>query len=383
MGDHMVSQISKGNRIAKAGIATLLVSVWPAHPASAQLFTEHLNRGLVEVVTGTSDGTAVRMAEDLANLLDDSTRRVLPVIGKGSLQNLADLKALRGVDMAVVQTDVLDRLKAQKSDESISYIAKLYNDEFHLLVRSEINSPDDLAGKKVNVGTAGDGTSVTAPAIFGLLGIKVEVTSYFPSLALEKLRSGEIAAMACVTAKPAPLFSALRQRDGFHLLAIPLTKEVLASSYTPAKITAEDYPGLVPSSEPIDTVSVGTALMVANLMPGSERSRNVASFVEAFFTQFSHLEEPGHHPKWQEVNISAELPGWKRYPPAETWLKRYLVASHSTAGSGSSIDERELREIFSKFLDERSRLAGSSTMSRQEKDRMFDEFRRWQSALPH
>ena len=95
------------------------------------------------------------------------------------------------------------------------------------------------------------------------------------------------------------------------------------------------------------------------------------------------LEEPGHHPKWQEVNISAELPGWKRYPPAEAWLKRYLVASHSTAGSGSSIDERELRDIFSKFLDERSRLVGSSTMSRQEKDRMFEEFRRWQSALPH
>src|SRR5689334_15733829 len=121
----MVSEISVGNRIAKAGIATLLVSAWPAHPASAQLFTEHLNRGLVELVTGTTDGTAVKMAEDLANLLDDSTRRVLPVIGKGSLQNIADLKALRGVDMALVQTDVLDRLRAQRSDESISYIAKL------------------------------------------------------------------------------------------------------------------------------------------------------------------------------------------------------------------------------------------------------------------
>jgi uncharacterized protein len=379
----MVSQISRGNRIVEAGIATFLLWALPTDPASAQALTEHLNRGLVEVVTGTTDGTAVGMAEDLANVLDDSTRRVLPVVGKGSLQNVADLKALRGVDMALVQTDVLDRLKAQKSDQSMTYIAKLYNDEFHLLVRSEIKSIDDLAGKKVNFGTAGDGTSVTAPAIFGLLGIKVEATSYFPSMALEKLRSGEISAMTSVTAKPAPLFSTLRQTDGFHLLAIPLTKEVLGSSYTPAKITADDYPDLVSSSEPIDTVSVGTALMVANLVPGSERSRNVASFVEAFFTQFSRLEEPGHHPKWQEVNISAELPGWKRYPPADAWLKRYLIASRSTAGSGSSIDERELREIFSKFLDERSRLAGGSAMSRQEKDRMFEEFRRWQSALPH
>src|SRR5690348_13615880 len=124
----MVSQISKGSRVIEAGIATFLVWAWPADSASAQVLTEHLNRGLVEVVTGTTDGNAVRMAEDLANLLDDSTRRVLPVVGKGSLQNIADLKALRGVDMALVQTDVLDRLKAQKSDLSITYIAKLYND---------------------------------------------------------------------------------------------------------------------------------------------------------------------------------------------------------------------------------------------------------------
>ena len=63
-------------------------------------------------------------------------------------------------------------------------------------------------------------------------------------------------------------------------------------------------------------------MVVANLTPDSERNRNVASFVEAFFTQFPKLLDEGHHPKWGEVNLAAELPGWRRYGPADTWIKR-------------------------------------------------------------
>jgi uncharacterized protein len=372
-------QRPKCDSILEAAVVVLLLSQWPTHPAHAQLLTDN-NRGLVEVIVGSADGTDARIVADLANLLDDSTRRVLPVVGKGSLQNVADLEALRGIDMALVQTDALDRVKAQKPGLSITYIAKLYNEEFHLLARSEIKSVNDLDGRKVNFGTAGDGTSVTGPAIFDGLGVKVQATSYVPAVALEKLRSGEIAAVAYVTAKPAPLFSALRPRDGFHFIAIPSNKAV-GSAYTPARLTGNDYPDLISPAEAVDTVAVGTALMVANLVPGSERSRNVASFVGAFFTQLPRLQEAGHDPKWREVDPSAGLPGWKRYPPAETWLKRNLVASGSSTGLGPALNERELREMFSKFLDERSRITSTHTLSDQEKSEMFNEFRAWQKGF--
>jgi uncharacterized protein len=371
-----MSHRPKCDSVLEVAIVVLLLWQWPTHPAHAQLLTDN-NRGLVEVITGSADGTDARLVEDLANLLDDSTRRVLPVVGKGSLQNVADLEALRGIDMALVQTDALDRLKAQKPGQSITYIAKLYNEEFHLLARSEIKSVNDLDGRKVNFGTAGDGTSVTGPAIFDRLGVKVEATSYVPALALEKLRSGEIAAVAYVAAKPAPLFSALRQSDGLHFIAIP-TNNAVAGAYRPARLTSNDYPDLISPTDAVDTVAVGTALMVANLVPGSERSRNVASFVGAFFTQLPRLQEAGQSPKWREVDPSADLPGWKRYPPAETWLKRNLVASGSSIGPGPSVNERKLREVFSQFLDERSRITGTHTLSAQEKSEMFNEFRAWQ-----
>ncbi len=351
--------------------AAALACAWPSGPVIAQILAERANRGLVEIVAGSTDSTAIKMAEDLAMVLDDGgTRRILPVVGKGSLQNVADLKVLRGIDIALIQSDVLDYVRRERLfPGAVTYVAKLYDEEFHLLAREDIRDINDLAGRRVNFGAPGDGTSITGPMIFERLRIKVDATSYDPSLALEKLRSGEIAALAYVVGKPAPLFSVLRPRDGFHLVAIPLNSQVVGS-YVPARLTNEDYPDLVTAKEPVDTVAVGTGMMVANLIPGSERYRNVANFVEAFFTQFARFQEPGRHPKWREVNLSAELPGWSRFPYAEVWLKRNVVAS--------ALNEQELRTVFSKFLDERSRLGGGRAMSAREKDDLFELFRRWQ-----
>src|SRR4029077_10627132 len=73
-----------------------------------------VNRGVVEIETAGSAGISVRMAEDLASVINDgATRRIVPVVGAGSLANLADLKHLRGIDMAILQIDVLDYAKEQ------------------------------------------------------------------------------------------------------------------------------------------------------------------------------------------------------------------------------------------------------------------------------
>jgi TRAP transporter TAXI family solute receptor len=358
---------------ALLALALLLASPLPA--AAAESPVDRANRGLVEVVTGSAFGASARMGEDLAAVLDDgATRRVLPVIGKGSLQNLVDLRGLRGADLAIVQTDALDYAKTQRLypgiESSVTYIAKLYNEEFHLLARGGIKSVGDLAGKKVSIGLPGDGTALTATRLFDLLKLKVQPVAFDPALALDKLRSGEIDAMAYVSAKPAPLFQTLQPRDGLHFVAIPLGKEV-ASAYLPARLIDDDYPGLVTAQAPVDTVAVGTVLLAANLAPGSERYRNVANFVDAFFTQFPKLLESARHPKWNEVNLAAELPGWRRFGPADSWIKR-------NGGAPAMVSEEQLHGIFDKFLDERSKSAGQ-TMTSAQKNELFDQFKRWQA----
>jgi TRAP-type uncharacterized transport system substrate-binding protein len=372
---------SQTGRLMCGAIAALGLCVGAASATAADSLVERANRGLVEVVTGSVNGTSVRMAEDLADALDDgATRRVLPVVGKGAFQNLADLKILRGVDLAIVQTDVLNYAREQKLyanlNSSVTYIAKLNNDEFHLLARGDIKSVADLAGKKVNFGPQNDAANFTGPRLFDSFKLKVEVTSYGQALALEKLKAGEIAAMAVVAGKPVALFQSLRAQDKLHFLRVPL-KGDMAADYIPARLDPDDYPDLVAQGSPVETVAVGTALIVAGLAPESQRYRNVANFVDVFFTQFPKLLDSSHHPKWQEVNLAAELPHWQRFAPADSWIKR------NGANTPVAFNETEMRDIFTKFLDERTKANGGQTLTAEQKEQLFDQFKRWQGDHSH
>ena len=316
------------------------------------------------------------MAEEIAGIVDDgATRRVVPVLGKGSLQNITDLKYLRGIDLAIVPADALEYAREQRLfpgiEGSLTYIAKLYNQELHLLARSDIKNISDLSGQTVNVEVQGSGTALTATRLFSLLHINAKIANDSQDAALQKLRNGEIAALAFVVAKPAPFFQAIDATDGLHLLSIPLTPAV-AGAYVPSRITAADYPGLVASEQPTDTIAVGTVLVAADLRNIADRYRNIANFVDALFTNFQGLLAPGHHPKWREVNIAAEFPGWTRHPAAQQWLQRNApVAVNSSPQS--------LQVLFSRFIDERRQAGGGAPMSDAEKEALFQQFRAWQN----
>ena len=359
-------------------VALALPSAWPALAKNPGTPPETgVNRGVVELETARAAGISVRIAEDLANVIDDgATRRVLPVVGKGALQNITDLKLLRGVDMAVLQTDVLDYARQQNLFPGIeywaTYITKLYNEEFHLLARQDIKSVSDLANQKVNVDLRGAGTAITAARLFELLNIPVVATNDDQEVALDKLRRGEIAAMAFVAGKPAPIFRNLSSNDGFHFLAIPLNPAVTAT-YVPTRLTVADYPGVVPQDQAVDTVAVGAVLVAANLQQGTERYRNLVNFVETFFTGFQSLLDPGRHPKWHEVNITAELPGWRRFPPAEQWLQRNTQVA-------AAPNLQDLRAIFARFIDERQQASGGPPLTPEQKNELFGQFELWQKS---
>ncbi len=382
--------------IAAATLGIGLFAATSAMPASGTATTNPataaVNRGVVQLATGGSAGISPRIAEDLASITDDgATRRLVALVGKAALQDISDMISQsraggaanarvtnRGIDIAIVQADALTYAKDQGLfpgiESSLTYISKLYNEEFHLLARKEINSLKDLSGKQVNVDLRGSGTAITAAYLFDLLKLPVTVTNDSPEVALEKLRSGNIAAVAFVAGKPAPLLRGITAEDGLHLLPIPLSPDVL-NAYVPARLNSADYVNLVPPDQAVDTVAVGVVLVAADLQSIPERYRNLANFVDAFFTGFSSLLAPGHHPKWQDVNLAAELPGWRRYPPAAQWLQQNKqVASASTPD--------DMKTIFSRFIDQRRQSTGGPPMTAQEKDNLFQEFRNWQGAAP-
>ena len=352
-----------------AALATVMLTV-PAAAAS----DKPRNAGVVELETEGASSISVRIAEEIGDVVDDgATRRVLPVVGPGAAQNFSDLAQLHGIDMAILQTDAVEYLRQQHlpgSNASLIYITKLYNEEFHLLARSDIQSVADLAGQTVNIGRPGSGTAITATRILDLLQVAPNLGKDTEQVALEKLKKGDIAAVAFVAGKPAPLFDGIDSSLGLHLLSIPLNTKITAA-YLPAHITAADYPWLVRQSRPVDTVAVGVVLAVANLQPQSDRYRNVANFVDTFFTGFQSLLAPGHHPKWHDVNLAADVPGWKRFPAADQWLKR-------NAAVAKSPEPDNLKQIFERFIEERL-LASGGKMSQDQKDDLFNQFRNWQS----
>ena len=351
-----------------AAIALALLMVQASAGASTD---KPRNAGVVELETEGASNISVRIAEEIADIVDDgATRRVLPVVGRGAVQNFSDLAQLRGIDLAILQTDVIDYLRQQRPGTSVTYITKLYNEEFHLLARPDIQSVADLAGQTVNIDRPGSGTAITAARVFDLLKIAATLSNDTEQVALERLKKGEIAAIAFVAGKPAPLFNGIDNSQGLHLLSIPLNTKI-TSAYLPAQLTAADYPGLVRESQPIDTIAVGAVLAVANLQPLSDRYRNVANFVETFFTGFQSLLAPGHHPKWRDVNLAADVPGWKRFPAADQWLKRNAVVAKSS-------EPDNLKQVFERFIEERLLVAGGK-MSQDQKDDLFNQFRHWQS----
>jgi uncharacterized protein len=360
------------------GLVLLLGHAGHAGAQSPEVLRERINQGTVAIVSGDVNGTNIRIAGDLASVLDEPGElRVLPIMGKGSLQNIIDLLYLRGIDIAFVQSDVLSFSRNENLYPNIAqrirYITKLYNEEVHVLAGEDIAELSDLAGKKVNVDVVDSGTAITASTVFDALGLDIEPTHFDQALALEKVKAGEIAAMVYVAGKPADLFRKIGTDANLHFVPVPLTADLL-QVYLPSFLTDADYPGMIADGQSIDTVAVGAVMAVYNWDPRGDRYKNVAAFVEAFFNEFGEFLDAPRHPKWQEVNLAAELPGWTRFQPAQDWLDRQTTM----AGAGYDITLKSSFEEFLAFMNERSEGEGDPA-SIQNSEALFARFLEWRN----
>jgi TRAP transporter TAXI family solute receptor len=329
-----------------------------------------LNANTVTLITGTIGGTYVQFGADLASLLDNGNQlRVLPIVGRGSVQSVADILFLQGVDLGIVRADTLDYLErkgfAKDIKKQFTYVTKLYNEEMQVIAPKTVHNLRELEGKKVSVDLPNGGTFVTALTVFERLGLKANFVYIEQRIAMEKLKKGEVDAVIVVGGKPYKSVSSFVNDGRFHLVTVDYDKP-LQGDYLPARLTSADYPNLISKDDgDVDTIAVPAVLAAYNWAPNTERYRKLTLFVDAFFTKFPAFQNPPFHPKWKEVSLAAPLPGWQRLPSAKQWLDTHGL-------------EQGARNRFDDFLQQNPQ-AGKGAQSEADKEALFKQFQAWEA----
>jgi TRAP-type uncharacterized transport system substrate-binding protein len=285
---------------------------------------EKMNAWTVGLAGGLLEGAPIRLAAEMARVADDGPNmHILPIVTRGATENLNSLLYLRGVDTAIINSDALEeyRIQVPEIQHRITYLLNLFPSELHIFVRPEIESLQDLAGKKVNFNTQGTAAAYSGPLIFSRLGINTEKTFIPHQVALEQMRKGEIAAVVFITSKPVDAFIRGRWESGFKFLPVNYDSK-FEDYYLPATLEAGEYPNLIKPGERVSTIAVPTALVAFNWPAQSNRYQRVARFVDYLFSRIDRLQAPGFDPKWKSINLAATVPGLTRFVAAQAWLDR-------------------------------------------------------------
>jgi TRAP-type uncharacterized transport system substrate-binding protein len=335
---------------------------------------EQINRNTVSIISGSpgSDATYLQVAYDLAAVLNDGENlRILPVVGVGGSQNIRDVRALKGIDIGLTQVSILNNFRRVNetlgvpNDDKIVYVTKLFPLEAHLIGRPGINSIEQLKGQKVNLDELGSGTNYSMRDVFKRLGIEIQEVNLPQTLALEKVKTGEIAATVLVAGKPTLSMSRLRLSDGFKFVPIPYAKQ-LREDFLPSELTHDDYPDMVPAGQDVETIADSAVLIAYNWPKNSDRYRRVETFINTFFPRIAQFAQPPHHSKWREVNLGATLAGWTRLESAEAWLN----------GNGAKVAADE-RSRFKSFLTVHGSNSDRSPEAATQADRLYDDYLKW------
>jgi len=282
------------------------------------------------IVAGSPSGTYVRVAEDISGLVAAEDIALDVRESHGSLQNVFALRYTPGVQLGLVQSDILGFLRARaegvvpeglspaERDElsdltdRIKLVHPLYVEEVHILARRDVPSVEALAGRRVSFGRRGGGTFITAEQLFRLIDVEVEpFMDVAPGDAIEFMRAGEIDAMVYVVGQPVDLLAGREDlAEDFHFL--PIDRPELLEVYEPATIARASYPWI---DADVQTVGV-RSLLAAYDYENPENCEAIRTVASAIVAGIGALRASGH-PKWQAVALDAPVRQWERYRCAD------------------------------------------------------------------
>lgn len=291
------------------------------------------------LVTGSEKGTYYQFGLDVQKLVKPTGVNLAVYPSKGSVENIFAVYQRPGVQMGIVQSDVLAFVGRLQSDPVLTRIGKktkmvfpLYNEEVHLVGKREITEFDDLAGRRVAVGREGSGTYLTARLLFKLAEVAPsEMVLIDTQEGLAELKAGRIDAMFYVAGYPVRLLKE-DVSDGDKLAVIPILNKSIVEFYPKAEIPAGTY-----AWQP---TAVSTVAAKAVLVSFDFRRRDcdsVGKVAQLIATRQEWLQKNGH-PKWKAVDLNFPLRGWEQYDCVRKALGKSPASGPATTTARSGLN---------------------------------------------
>jgi TRAP transporter TAXI family solute receptor len=288
------------------------------------------------LITGGERGTYYQFGLNLQTLVKPQGIDLTVHTSKGSVENVYAVYQRPGVQMGIVQADVLAFVSRIQTDPVLKRIATktkmvfpLYNEEIHLVGRSDIRDFDDLADKRVAIGREGSGTYLTSRLLFKTSEVAPkEMVPIDTDEALAELKAGRIDAMFYVAGFPVKLLTE-KIAPGEGLAIIPITNKSIAEFYPSVEIPAGTYRW---QETPVRTVAVKAVLVSFDF-----RQRDcdlIGRFAQTVSNNMDWLTKNGH-PKWKAVDLDFPLKGWEQYDCVARYVKKGGRPAASSAKSAS------------------------------------------------
>jgi TRAP-type uncharacterized transport system substrate-binding protein len=276
---------------------------------------------LTDSITDPSS-RAARAVNELAERRGDlGDIRVLPIAGHGAAANVRDLLHLRGVDLAILNSDIFEYLNQtrqyQDAGGRIRYVTHLFDQKVYLLARKEFGSFESLRGRKLAVLSKGGASHTTAVTLFRLAKVDVATLEQFgPDAILDDAAMSKLDGAMVLSDELSRVRLSADARKALRVLPIPATP-ALRRSYKPAVIEAHELAGFSEAGK-TETVSVATLLAVYYWTPQKgDRYAKVTAFMQGFFAALPGLRQKSSMEAfWRQADVNATIFGWTRHPAA-------------------------------------------------------------------
>lgn len=284
----------------------------------------------LSIATGGTSGTYYPLGGGMAQIFTDHVVNTTAEATGASVENMQLLKS-GDVDLAFVQSDIADyaangtfMFEQSGPVQNIQAVASLYNETIQIVVpgNSDIQSVEDLAGKRVSIGAPGSGTELNALQILEVHGMTPDDLGQVQRLdfgdSTSYIQDGSLDAAFVTAGTPTSAVSELAATAGVRIVHIAddNINALIAKYpyYAEQTVEAGTYSGF---DETVNTVAVKAQLVISSELP----EELVYDLTKSLFENLDQLVSV--HAKAAEIKAESALEGvsLKIHPGAEKYFE--------------------------------------------------------------